>query len=249
MKIDIITIFPKMFVGPFKESIIKRAINKKLVEIKIHDLRKWSKDKHRTIDDKPYGGGKGMIMMIEPIAKALASLKSKKQNLNLKVILLSPRGKIFNQKKAKELSNLDHLILICGHYEGVDERVSKLIDEEISIGDYVLTGGEIPAMVVVDSVVRLIPGVLKSRETIKNESFQLVKINGKNLKLLEYPQYTRPEVYKGWRVPKILLSGNHHQIEKWRLKQSLKLTRQRRPDLLVVFLLFAKLLLPLTFLF
>src|SRR4030043_872266 len=161
MKIDILTLFPEMFKGPVEESIIKRAQEKGLVEIKIHNLRDWAVDKRGTVDDRPYGGGVGMVMMVEPIDRALRDLKLKIKNEKLKIVLLSPRGKVFSQKMAQELSKLDHLILICGHYEGVDERVSKhLVDEEISIGDYILTGGEIPAMVIVDAVVRLIPGVL-----------------------------------------------------------------------------------------
>jgi tRNA (guanine37-N1)-methyltransferase len=224
MKIDILTIFPEMFKGPFAESIIKRAMDKNLVEIKIHNLRKWSKDRHQSVDDRPYGGGKGMVMMVEPIAKAIASLKSKIQSPKSKVILLTPRGKLFNQKKAQDLSKFDHLILICGHYEGVDERVSKLVDEEISIGDYVLTGGEIPGMVLVDAVVRLIPRVLE-KEAVEEESFS-------DPNLLEYPQYTRPEVYKKWRTPKVLLSGNPKLINDWRQKEALKKTKKSRPDLL-----------------
>jgi len=223
MKIDILTIFPEMFKGPFAESIIKRAVDNNLVKIKIHNLRKWSKDKHQSVDDRPYGGGKGMVMMVEPIAKALKTLKPKLE-IKSKTILLSPRGRIFNQTKARELSSLSHLILICGHYEGVDERVSKLVDEEISIGDYILTGGEIPAMVIADAVARLIPGVLE-KEATEKESFT-------NPKLLEAPQYTRPELYKKWRTPKVLLSGNPKLINEWRQKEALKKTKKMRPDLL-----------------
>lgn len=221
MKIDVLTLFPGMFEGPFAESIVKRAQDQKLVEVKIHNLRKWSRGAHKTVDDRPYGGGAGMVLMVEPIAEALKELKKKKSC----VILLTPQGKVFNQKIAGDLVKIDHLILICGHYEGVDERVREhLVDEEISIGDYVLTGGEIPAMVVVDSIVRLIPGVLKKSEAIKDESF--------SKKLLEYPQYTRPEKFKNWSVPKVLLSGHHQQIKKWRKEKALTRTRQRRPDLL-----------------
>lgn len=221
MKIDILTLFPGIFKGPFEESIIKRAQEKKLVEIKIHNLRNWAIDRHGTVDDRPYGGGAGMILMIEPIFKALEKFKSQ----NSKVILLSPQGKVFNQKIARRLSKLDHLILVCGHYEGIDERIREhLVDEEISIGDYVLTGGEIPAMVVVDTIVRLIPGVLEKKEAIKEESF--------SRKLLEYPQYTRPADFKGWKVPKILLSGDHKKIEEWRKKKALERTKKRRPDLI-----------------
>jgi tRNA (guanine37-N1)-methyltransferase len=188
-------------------------------------------DKHGTVDDRPYGGGPGMVLMIEPIYRAINELKSKTKNEKLKIILLTPQGKVFNQKMAKRLSGLDHLILICGHYEGVDERVRKhLVDEEISIGDYVLTGGELPAMVIVDTVVRLIPGVLEKPEAVQLESFS--QINNKSPILLEYPQYTRPANFKGWKVPKVLLSGNHQKIKEWREKQALKRTKKRRPDLI-----------------
>ncbi|MBU3957372.1 tRNA (guanosine(37)-N1)-methyltransferase TrmD [Patescibacteria group bacterium] len=221
MKIDILTLFPKMFKGPFDESIVKRAQEKKLVEVKIHNLRKWAKDKHKTVDDRPFGGGVGMVLMIEPIYKALKELRQK----DSKVILLTPQGKGFNQKLAKNFSKEKHMIFICGHYEGVDERIREhLIDEEISIGDYVLTGGELPAMVVIDTLVRLIPGVLEKPEAIKNESF--------STKTLEYPQYTRPANFKGWKVPETLLSGNHKKIAAWRKKKSLERTKKRRPDLL-----------------
>lgn len=226
MKIDILTLFPNMFMGPFDESIIKRAYDKRLVEIKIHNLRKWTKDKHRTVDDRPYGGGTGMVIMVQPIYDALKALKSKVKRKKSKVILLSPQGKVFNQKRAQGLSKLDHLILICGHYEGVDERIRKyLVDEEISIGDYVLTGGELPAMVIVDALTRLIPGVLEKPEATKFESFSPCS-------MLEYPQYTRPANFKGWKVPEVLLSGNHKEIEKWRQKQSLLRTKKRRPELI-----------------
>lgn len=240
MKIDILTLFPKMFTGPFDESIVQRAQDKKLVEIKIHDLRKWTSDKHKTVDDKPFGGGTGMIMMIEPIYKALNELKS--QTLNSKqstinnqqlTILLSPRGQPFNQKTAQRLAKYRHLIFLCGHYEGVDERVSEhLVDEEISIGDYVLTGGELPAMVLIDSITRLIPGVLKKSEATKEESFSNFQLPTSNFQTLEFPQYTRPETFQGWPVPPILLSGHHKKIKEWRLKKSLEKTKKLRPDLL-----------------
>jgi len=221
MKIDIITIFPEMFQGPFDESLIKRAQEKGLVEIRIHNLRKWTEDKHKTVDDRPYGGGPGMIMMIEPLDKALKKLKQK----NSKVILLTPQGKVFKQKTAMRFAKLSHLILLCGHYEGVDERIREhLVDEEISIGDYVLTGGELPAMVLVDTVVRLIPGVVGKQESLEEESFS------KNL--LEYPQYTRPEKYRNWPVPKVLLSGHHKEIKIWREKKALARTKKRRPELI-----------------
>ncbi len=220
MKIDILTIFPEMFDGPFSHSIVKRAVAKGKVNINLHNLRKWTIDKHKTIDDRPFGGGAGMVMMIEPIDLALKDLKKK----GSKVILLSPRGKVFNQKKAIQFSRVKHLIFICGHYEGVDERVSGLVDEEISIGDFVLTGGEIPAMAIVDATVRLLPGVLEKSEATKNESF--------TDNLLEYPHYTRPADYKGEKVPPILLSGNHKKVDDWRLKKALEKTKKQRPDLL-----------------
>lgn len=246
MKIDILTLFPKMFKGPFDESIIKRAQDKGSVEIKIHDLRKWAKDKHKTVDGRPFGGGVGMILMVEPIDKALKSLKAisstPTQNETIVkkcarplVILLTPQGKVFNQKIARKMAQEKHLIFICGHYEGIDERIREhLVDEEISIGDYVLTGGELPAMVVTETIVRLIPGVLKKEEAIKSESFSrfYVLIHGNKKALLEYPQYTRPANFKGWRVPDILLSGNHKKIAQWRKKKSLEKTKKRRPDLL-----------------
>ena len=227
MKIDILTLFPKMFAGPFDESIVKRGQEKGLVEIKIHNLRNWAIDKRGTVDDKPYGGGTGMVLMVNPIFEALQALNVKSKSQNCETILLSPRGKVFNQKMARKLSKLNHLILICGHYEGVDERVKKIIDGEISIGDYILTGGEIPAMVLVDSIVRLIPDVLEKPAATQFESFSNSQ--------LEYPQYTRPENVQGLKVPKILLSGNHAEIAKWRVEQALKITKKLRPDLLKTF--------------
>jgi tRNA (guanine37-N1)-methyltransferase len=219
MKIDILSIFPPMFEGPFSTSMLKKAQDKKIVEIAIHDLRNWSVDKHRSVDDRPYGGGHGMVLMIEPIYNALKDLKNK----NTKVILLSPQGKIYNQKLAKKLSKIKHLILIAGHYEGFDERIRQhLVDEEISIGDYILTGGELPAMVLVDSIVRLLPGVLE-KEAKHQESFEN--------NLLDYPQYTRPEVFNNWKVPEVLLSGNHAEIISWRKQEALNNTIKNRPDL------------------
>jgi tRNA (guanine37-N1)-methyltransferase len=203
-----------MFEGPFDYSILKRAKEGGAVKINIYNLRDWAKDKHKTTDDRPYGGGAGMVLKVEPIDKAIKDLiKKDKKSTKRKIILLSPQGKVLNQEKAKELSNLDHLILIAGHYEGVDQRViDYLIDEELSIGKYVLTGGEIPAMVVVDSVVRLLPDVLE-KEVTENESFSKGDI-------LDYPQYTQPRNYKGWKVPEVLLSGNHKEIEKWRKEKA-----------------------------
>ena len=206
MIFDIITLFPGMFTGPFDLSIVKRAQEKKLVEINLHDLRKFAVDQRGSVDDKPYGGGVGMILRVDVISRALEKFKKAHK------IILDPRGEKFTQKKAREFSKLDQLILICGHYEGVDERVKEhLVDESISIGDYVLTGGEIPAMILVDAVTRLIPGVL-DKEATEIESF-----SGANR--FEYPQYTRPEIFKGWKVPKVLLSGNHEEIKKWRGNQ------------------------------
>lgn len=210
MTFDIITLFPDMFSGPFAQSIVKRAQDKKLVEINLHDLRKWAIDQRGSVDDRPYGGGVGMIMRVEPIFSALQSIKSKR------VVLLDARGATFTQVKAREYSKLNQLTLVCGHYEGIDERVREhLVDETISIGNYVLTGGEIPAMVITDAVTRLIPGVLEKPEAIEIESFS----SHQNLEpshYLEFPQYTRPEEFNGWKVPEILLSGNHKEIEKWR---------------------------------
>jgi tRNA (guanine37-N1)-methyltransferase len=209
MKIDILTLFPNMFVGPFDDSMLRAAKKKGLVDIQIHDLREWRIDKRGSVDDRTYGGGKGMLIRVDVIDSALKSLAPGK------VILLDAAGEKFTQQKAVKLSKVEHLILIAGHYEGIDHRVHEnLVDEIISIGDYVLTGGEIPGMVLVDSIVRLIPGVLESEAT-EIESHTEPGV-------LEYPQYTRPEVYEGWEVPKVLLSGNHAEIEKWRKENSKK---------------------------
>lgn len=219
MKIDILTLFPQMF-APVKESIIKRAVDKKLLEINIVDIREFSKDKHKKCDDYPFGGGAGMLMQVEPLYYAIKSVQSG----NSKLIFPSPQGKVFNQNMAKELSEEEHLVFICGHYEGVDERIFELFNiEEISLGDFVLTGGELPSMVMVDAISRLVDGVI-SRESLESESF--------SNNLLEYPQYTRPSSFMGLDVPEVLLSGNHQEIEKWRNEQSLKRTKERRKDLL-----------------
>ncbi|MDP3994961.1 MAG: tRNA (guanosine(37)-N1)-methyltransferase TrmD [bacterium] len=220
MKIDILTLFPKMFSGPFEESIVKRAQEKSLVKINIHDLRKWGLTERRTVDDRPYSGGAGMLLRVDVIDNALKDLRTKK-NKNTKTILLDAAGKKFTQQKALQLTKVDQLILIAGHYEGVDHRVHEhLVDEIISIGDYVLTGGEIPAMVVVDTIVRLLPGVIKP-ESLSEESFSSLKIENCKLEInAEYPQYTRPEIYRGWKVPKVLLSGNHKDINKWKKEKS-----------------------------
>jgi len=219
MTFHIITIFPNIFASYLNESILKRAQEKKKIKIKIHNLRGWAKDKRKTVDDTPYGGGAGMIMQIKPIYQALKTLKLQKQfkSQNSKIILLSAKGKKWNQQLAKKYSKLDNIILICGRYEGVDERVTKFIDEEISIGDYVLTGGEIPALTIIDSITRLLPGVLGNKESAKDESHATPC-------QLEYPQYTRPEVFqagsKKYRVPKVLLSGNHQKIKEWRKRKT-----------------------------
>jgi len=224
MIIDILTLFPDMFNGPFATSMLKKAQDDGLVKINIHNLRDWANDKHKTVDDKPFGGGPGMILKVDVIDRALKKLKIKhvtqNQLIKRQIILLSAKGNKYTQQKGQDLSKMEHLILISGHYEGVDERVNEhLVDEEISIGDYILTGGEIPVMVMVDNIVRLIPGLLNP-ESLLNESFTL----STNYKLpttnVEFPQYTRPENYKGWKVPQVLLSGNHKEIEKWKATNS-----------------------------
>ena len=224
MLVDILTLFPSMFKGPFDESIIKRAQERGILEIHLHNLREFAYDKHRMVDDVPYGGGGGMVMKVEPLFRAVESIKNEIKS-SLKTILLSPQGEPFTQKKAKELAKEKRLLLICGHYEGVDERVKQhLIDEEISLGDYVLTGGELAAMVVVDVTARMLPGVLGCRDSFREDSFY----EG----LLDYPQYTRPAEFRGWKVPVVLLSGNHQAIEKWRREMRIKATFEKRPDLL-----------------
>ena len=222
MRFDVLTLFPEMF-EPVKTSIIGRATQNNLIELNLINFREFSKDKQKHVDDCPYGGGAGMVLKPEPIYDAYKSI-IKDLDYKPKVVYLSPQGKVFNQEIAKELAKEKHLILLCGHYEGVDQRlIDEIVDEEISIGDYVLTGGELPAMVVIDAVSRNIEGVLNN-ESIKDESF--------NDGLLEYPQYTRPEVFMGRKVPEILLSGHHANIEKWRRDQSEEITRRKRPDLL-----------------
>lgn len=219
MKIDILTLFPETFNGFKENSIIKRAINKELVEINIINFRDYSKLNNKQVDDAPYGGGAGMVLMCDPIVRAIDDLKS---NDSL-VILLCPQGKTLNQSKVKELSRYKHLIIICGHYEGYDERIREFVDLEISVGDYILTGGEIPAMIITDAVTRLLPGVIND-ESFINDSF--------SDNLLDYPTYTRPEVYRGLKVPEVLLSGNHAKIKEYRDAERLKRTKERRPDLL-----------------
>ena len=223
IRFDILTIFPEMFVSPFQASMLKAAQEKGILDIRVHNIRDYASDKHRMTDDAPYGGGCGMVMKVEPITKALRSIQRIADQSS--VILMTPQGKRLDQSMVEELSSLPQIILICGHYEGVDERIRQyLVDQEISVGDYILTGGEIPAMLVVDAVSRLIPGVLGNTESVKSESF--------SMGLLEYPQYTRPGEYNGWAVPDILLSGHHQAITAWRRQESLKRTLKRRPDLL-----------------
>jgi len=227
--IDILTLFPQMFQGLFSTGIFKRAIDQKLVSVNLCDIRDYTHDRHGTVDDYPYGGGAGMVLKPEPIFEAVESIKSdvySKEEIGvLPIVLLTPKGRLFTQQIAQELSRYRHLILICGHYEGVDERVRQyLVTDEISIGDYVLSGGELAAMVIIDAVVRLLPGVLGSEASLLDDSH----VAG----LLEYPQYTRPAVYRGWSVPEVLLSGNHAQIASWRREQAILHTLQRRPELL-----------------
>jgi tRNA (guanine37-N1)-methyltransferase len=221
MKISIVTLFPEMFEGPFKHSIIKRGIENKLLKINFINIRDFGIGKHKLVDDTPYGGGEGMVLRVDVLEKAIR--KASLSKVNQKVILLSAHGLPFNQKKANEFSKLDNLILVCGHYEGFDERIKNFIDEEVSVGDYILTGGEIPAMQIADSVARLVKGVIK-KESSDNESF--------SSNLLEYPQYTKPPIHKKYKVPDILLSGNHQEIKKWRQDQSFKITQKQRPDLI-----------------
>jgi tRNA (guanine37-N1)-methyltransferase len=227
MKIDILTLFPPLFEAPFSYGIFKRAIDNGLVSLNVRNIRDYTHDKHHTADDSPYGGGAGMVLKPGPIFEAVEAIKagSRNEEGELPVILLTPQGRLFNQQVAQELAQQQHLVFICGHYEGEDERVREhLATDEISIGDYVLTGGELPAMVVVDAVLRLIPGVLGSEESAREESHA----GG----LLEYPQYTRPEDFRGWKVPEVLLSGDHARIARWRREQIIRRTLERRPELL-----------------
>lgn len=223
IRFDVLSIFPEMFASPFNVSIIKKAREKGLVEIHLHNIRDYALDKHRMTDDAPYGGGGGMVMKVEPVDRALAALKIAGEEAL--VVLFTPQGERFTQRLAEELSSYSRIILICGHYEGVDERISQyLVDREISIGDFVMTGGELSAMVVIDTVSRLLPGVLGSVTAAVSDSF--------STRLLEHPHYTRPAEYRGWQVPEVLLSGNHREIEQWRRRESLRRTLMRRPDLL-----------------
>lgn len=223
MRIDILTIFPEMFEGPFSHSIIKRALEKQLAEIHLHDIREYAKNKHRRVDDYAYGHGAGMVMMIQPIADLIEHLESQRQYDE--VVFLTPDGTLYNQQTANHISTLENIILLCGHYKGIDERLREhYITREISIGDYVLSGGELAAAILTDSVVRLLPGVLGDETSALSDSFQ----DG----LLSPPVYTRPAVYKNWKVPEILLSGNEKKINEWQMEKALERTRQRRPDLL-----------------
>ncbi len=233
MRVDVLTLFPEMFQGFLHSSILGKAIQRGLVEINLVNFRQYAPNKHGTVDDTPYGGGHGMVLKVEPIYLALRDILGfapNKQSLqerspSTRVILLCPQGKTYTQKMAEELSSASHLVLISGHYEGFDERIRQhLITDEVSLGDFILTGGEIPAMALIDSVVRLRPGVVGNPASLQEESF----VSG----LLEYPQYTRPAVFQGWSVPEVLLSGNHRQIDHWRLKEALRRTLERRPDLL-----------------
>jgi len=218
MRFDIVTLFPEMFESFTNCSILKRAINKGLIEVHFHNPREFATDKHRTVDDYPYGGGGGMLLRVEPFWRAIKSVPG-----NPYRILLSPQGRLFNQDVAKELVKRGHILLICGHYEGIDERITELVDEEISIGDYVLTGGELPAMVLVDAVTRLIPGALGCEDSPKRDSFY----DG----ILDFPHYTKPREFEGLKVPEVLLSGNHEEVERWRRREALRRTFQRRPEL------------------
>ena len=219
MRIDILTLFPGMFKPFLEESIIKRAILGGKVSVNIIDIRSFSTLNNNQVDDTPYGGGAGMVLMCDPVFRAVESVKSDKSH----VVLLSPSGKTYNQKVAKEFKNYEHLILLCGHYEGFDERIKTIIDEEISIGDFVLTGGEVPAMAISDSIIRLLPGVI-SADSLESESFED--------SLLDYPVYTKPQVYRGMKVPDVLVSGDHKKIDEYRNSERLRITREKRPDLL-----------------
>lgn len=224
MQISIITLFPEMFSGVFDFSIVKRAVSKQLLDIRYIQLRDFASDTYGSVDDHPYGGGTGMVLRVDVVDKAIRHARASQPTGSTRVILLDPQGHTYTQQKARELADIDHVILLCGHYEGVDERIRSLVDEEISIGDYVLTGGEIPAMVLTDSITRLLPGVLLRPDATSDESFE----SG----LLEHAHYTRPETYRGSRVPEVLLSGNHANIRKWKQAGALTRTKNRRPDLL-----------------
>ncbi len=223
IRFDILSVFPGMFTSAFECSLLKKAQEKNLIEIRVHDIRHYTEDKHRMTDDAPYGGGGGMVMKVEPIDRALQAVAPDRDQAL--IVLLTPQGETFRQEIAQELALHPRIVLVCGHYEGLDERVrTHLVDREISIGDYVLTGGELPAMIVVDAVARHVPGVLGNAASVVTDSFAMG--------LLEYPQYTRPAEYRDWKVPDVLISGHHREIEKWRRRESLRRTLARRPDLL-----------------
>jgi len=248
MKITIISLFPDMFKGFLEESMLKRAQDQGLVSIHVVNLRDYATDVHKTVDDRPYGGGAGMVLMVEPLKKAITANRSESS----RVIMTSPRGTVYSQKKAQELSTVPDLVIVTGHYEGTDERIMSDIDEEISIGDYILTGGELASAVIVDSIVRLLPGVLKKEDASRDESFFEVDIEAveqavgataevnemknrgvKKVRLLEYPQYTRPQEFDGMKVPDILLSGNHAEINRWKIQRAYAITLSQRPDLFI----------------
>ena len=223
--IDIVTIFPAFFKGPLEESLIKKARDKRLIDVRVHDLRKYTRDKHKTVDDKPFGGGPGMVIKPDPIFECVEDIRAK--HPEGRVILLDARGERLTQKKAQELAGRKHLILLCGHYEGIDHRVHEhLADELISIGDFVTMGGEAPSLCLIEAVIRLIPGVIGNQESLKEESFLQDVGNG-----LEYPQYTRPRDFRGWKVPDVLVSGDHAEVKKWRARTSKEVTKKKRPDL------------------
>lgn len=224
MKIDVLTLFPRMFEGPMGESIIGKAVDKGLLDINISNFRDYSDNKHQTVDDYPYGGGAGMLLKVQPIYDNIQAIEKAAPDVKKRVILLAPAGKRFDQKMAEEFSQEEHLVFICGHYEGYDERIRTLVTDEVSLGDYVLTGGELGAMVMIDATVRLLPDVLGNQTSAQTDSY--------STGLLEHPQYTRPAEYKGMKVPEVLTNGNHKLIEEWQLKESLRRTYQRRPDLL-----------------
>jgi tRNA (guanine37-N1)-methyltransferase len=224
MKIDVLTLFPRMFEGPMGESIIGKAVDKGLLDITISNFRNYSDNKHQTVDDYPYGGGAGMLLKVQPIYDNIKAIEKANPETKKRVILLDPAGQQFDQKMAEEFSKEEHLVFICGHYEGYDERIRTLVTDEVSLGDYVLTGGELGAMVMIDATVRLLPDVLGNQTSAQTDSY--------STGLLEHPQYTRPAEYNGMKVPEVLTNGNHKLIEEWQLKESLRRTYQRRPDLL-----------------
>lgn len=232
MKIDVLTLFPRMFEGPLGESIIGKAREKELLEINVSNFRDYSDNKHQTVDDYPYGGGAGMLLKVQPVYDNIKAIEEATPETKKRVILLDPAGKPFDQKMAEEFSTEEHLVFICGHYEGYDERIRSLVTDEVSLGDYVLTGGELGAMVMIDATVRLLPEVLGNQTSAQTDSH--------STGLLEHPQYTRPAEFKGMKVPEVLMNGNHKLIEQWQLKESLRRTYQRRPDMLETYPLTAE---------